>query len=39
MDFVGSIDGEAFEGGTAEDFPLVLGRASSFPASRSSLSA
>lgn len=25
MDFVGSIDGEPFEGGTAEDFPLVLG--------------
>jgi trigger factor len=25
MDFVGKIDGEAFEGGTAEDFPLVLG--------------
>ncbi len=25
MDFVGRIDGEAFEGGTAEDAPLVLG--------------
>lgn len=25
MDFVGKIDGEAFEGGTAEDVPLVLG--------------
>ncbi len=25
IDFVGRIDGEAFEGGTAEDFPLVLG--------------
>ncbi len=25
MDFVGKIDGEAFEGGAAEDFPLVLG--------------
>ncbi|HSF95953.1 MAG TPA: trigger factor [Thermohalobaculum sp.] len=25
IDFAGSIDGEAFEGGTAEDYPLVLG--------------
>jgi trigger factor len=25
MDFVGKIDGEAFEGGSGEDFPLVLG--------------
>ncbi|MDV4145559.1 trigger factor [Shimia sp. FJ5] len=25
MDFVGKVDGEAFEGGSAEDFPLVLG--------------
>ena len=25
MDFVGVVDGEAFEGGSAEDFPLVLG--------------
>ncbi|MEL6979762.1 MAG: trigger factor [Pseudomonadota bacterium] len=25
IDFVGRIDGEAFEGGAAEDFPLVLG--------------
>lgn len=25
MDFVGRIDGEAFEGGAGEDFPLVLG--------------
>jgi trigger factor len=25
MDFVGKIDGEAFEGGTAQDVPLILG--------------
>ncbi|WP_172329562.1 trigger factor [Mangrovicoccus sp. HB161399] len=25
MDFVGKVDGEAFEGGSAEDFPLELG--------------
>ena len=25
MDFVGRIDGEAFEGGSGDDFPLVLG--------------
>ncbi|MEP2530683.1 trigger factor [Shimia sp.] len=25
MDFVGRVDGEEFEGGAAEDFPLVLG--------------
>jgi len=25
MDFVGSVDGEAFEGGTAEDFNVVIG--------------
>jgi trigger factor len=25
IDFVGSVDGETFEGGTAEDFPLELG--------------
>ncbi len=25
IDFIGRIDGEAFEGGTAEDMPLVLG--------------
>ncbi|MEO0830178.1 MAG: trigger factor, partial [Pseudomonadota bacterium] len=25
IDFVGKVDGEAFEGGSAEDFPLVLG--------------
>jgi trigger factor len=31
MDFVGRIDGEAFEGGSAEDFPLVLGSGSFIP--------
>ena len=25
IDFTGKVDGEAFEGGTAEDYPLVLG--------------
>ncbi|MEM7752820.1 MAG: trigger factor [Pseudomonadota bacterium] len=25
IDFVGKVDGEAFDGGSAEDFPLVLG--------------
>ena len=25
MDFLGKVDGEAFEGGAGEDFPLVLG--------------
>ncbi|MGF1501226.1 MAG: trigger factor [Paracoccaceae bacterium] len=25
IDFAGKVDGEAFEGGTAEDYPLVLG--------------
>ncbi len=25
LDFVGKVDGEAFEGGSAEDYPLVLG--------------
>ena len=25
IDFVGKVDGEAFEGGAAEDYPLVLG--------------
>jgi trigger factor len=25
IDFLGKVDGEAFEGGTAEDYPLVLG--------------
>ena len=31
MDFVGKIDGEAFEGGSAEDYPLVLGSDSFIP--------
>ncbi len=31
IDFAGSVDGEAFEGGSAEDFPLVLGSGSFIP--------
>ncbi|RKF13950.1 trigger factor [Roseovarius spongiae] len=31
MDFVGRVDGEAFEGGSAEDYPLVLGSDSFIP--------
>ncbi|SEN64155.1 trigger factor [Palleronia salina] len=31
IDFSGSIDGEVFEGGTAEDYPLVLGSNSFIP--------
>jgi trigger factor len=31
IDFVGKIDGEPFEGGTAEDYPLVLGSSSFIP--------
>ncbi|ARE38475.1 Cell division trigger factor [Rhodovulum sp. P5] len=31
IDFVGKIDGEPFEGGSAEDYPLVLGSASFIP--------
>jgi trigger factor len=31
IDFRGLVDGEAFEGGTAEDFPLVLGSKSFIP--------
>jgi trigger factor len=31
IDFVGRIDGEAFEGGSAEDFPLVLGSGAFIP--------
>ncbi|MEM7724283.1 MAG: trigger factor [Pseudomonadota bacterium] len=31
MDFVGTVDGEAFEGGSAEDFPLELGSGSFIP--------
>ena len=31
MDFVGKVDGEAFEGGAAEDFPLELGSGQFIP--------
>jgi trigger factor len=31
LDFVGRVDGEAFEGGAAEDFPLVLGSGQFIP--------
>ncbi len=31
IDFKGSVDGEAFEGGAAEDYPLVLGSSSFIP--------
>ncbi len=31
LDFVGKIDGEAFDGGAAEDYPLVLGSNSFIP--------
>ncbi len=31
IDFVGSVDGEEFEGGNAEDYPLVLGAGSFIP--------
>jgi len=31
IDFTGTIDGEAFDGGTAEDYPLVLGSGSFIP--------
>jgi trigger factor len=31
IDFVGKVDGEAFEGGSAEDFPLTLGSGSFIP--------
>ncbi|NVJ96427.1 MAG: trigger factor [Marivivens sp.] len=31
MDFVGKVDGEAFEGGAASDYPLVLGSNSFIP--------
>ncbi len=31
IDFVGRVDGEAFEGGAAEDFPLVLGSGQFIP--------
>ena len=31
LDFVGKVDGEAFDGGAAEDYPLVLGSNSFIP--------
>ena len=31
FDFVGKVDGEAFEGGSADDYPLVLGSGSFIP--------
>lgn len=31
IDFLGKVDGEAFDGGTAEDYPLVLGSNSFIP--------
>ena len=31
MDFAGKVDGEAFDGGSAEDYPLVLGSNSFIP--------
>ncbi|MBS8227913.1 trigger factor [Vannielia litorea] len=31
MDFLGKVDGEAFEGGAAEDFPLTLGSGQFIP--------
>merc|ERR1711964_87054 len=31
FDFLGKVDGEAFEGGAAEDYPLVLGSNSFIP--------
>ncbi|MEM8576210.1 MAG: trigger factor [Pseudomonadota bacterium] len=31
MNFLGKVDGEAFEGGAAEDYPLVLGSSSFIP--------
>ncbi|TNC52819.1 trigger factor [Rubellimicrobium rubrum] len=31
IDFLGKVDGEAFEGGSAEDYPLVLGSGSFIP--------
>jgi len=31
IDFVGKVDGEAFEGGSADDYPLVLGSNSFIP--------
>ncbi|SEL01009.1 trigger factor [Roseovarius azorensis] len=37
IDFVGKVDGEAFEGGSAEDYPLVLGSNSFIPGFESQL--
>ncbi|MCB2136257.1 MAG: trigger factor, partial [Rhodobacteraceae bacterium] len=37
IDFVGKIDGEAFEGGAGEDYPLVLGSGSFIPGFESQL--
>jgi trigger factor len=37
IDFKGMIDGEAFEGGSAEDYPLVLGSGSFIPGFESQL--
>ena len=31
IDFVGKVDGEAFDGGSAEDYPLVIGSGSFIP--------
>jgi len=31
VDFVGSVDGEEFEGGKAEDYPVILGEAQMLP--------
>ncbi|MGM0585732.1 MAG: trigger factor, partial [Pseudomonadota bacterium] len=38
FDFVGKVDGEAFEGGSAEDYPLVLGSGSFIPGFEEQLS-
>ena len=38
IDFVGSVDGEEFEGGRAEDYPLVLGSGSFIPGFEEGLS-
>ncbi|MDH3263049.1 MAG: trigger factor [Paracoccaceae bacterium] len=38
IDFVGKVGGEAFEGGSAEDYPLVLGSSSFIPGFEEQLS-
>jgi trigger factor len=38
FDFVGKVDGEAFEGGSAEDYPLVLGSGQFIPGFEEQLS-